>query len=74
LSSSTSLSPRVHAQIASTVSLVLGLPATRVQTLSVKEMFVLCQQHGFEVDITVEEPAVFQGDEVGFVAELDMAA
>ena len=37
-------------------------------------MFVLCQQHGFDVDITVEEPAVLQGDEVGFVAELDMAA
>ena len=74
MSSSTSLSPRVHAQIASTVSLVLGLPATRVQVLSVREMFVLCQQHGFEVDITVEKPAVFQGDEVGFVAELDMAA
>ena len=53
MSSSTSLSPRVRAQIASTVSLVLSLPATRVQTLSVREMFVLCQQHGFAVDITV---------------------
>ena len=74
MSTSTSVSPRVHAQIASTVSFALGLPARRVQTLSIQEMFVLCQQHGFEVDITVEEPAVFQGDEVGFVAELDMAA
>ncbi len=73
MSSSTSLSPRVHAQIASTVSLVLGLPATRVQTLSCQEMFVLCQQHGFEVDITVGEPAN-RDDEVAFVAELDMAA
>jgi hypothetical protein len=74
LSTSTSVSPRVHAQIASTISFALALPAARVQTLSVREMFVLCQQHGFEVDITVEKPAVFQGDEVGFVAELDMAA
>ena len=74
MSTSTSVSPRVHAQIASTISFALALPAARVQTLSVREMFVLCQQHGFEVDITVEEPAVFQGDEVGFVAELDMAA
>jgi len=72
--SSTSLSPRVLAQIASTVSLVLGLPATRVQTLSVKEMFVLCQQHGFEVDITIKEPAFLNDDEVGFSAEPDMAA
>ena len=74
MSTSTSVSPRVHAQIASTISFALALPAARVQTLSVREMFVLCQQHGFEVDITVGEPAVFQGDEVGFVAELDMAA
>ena len=74
MSSSTSLSPRVHAQIASTISLVLGLPATRVQTLSVREMFVLCQQHGFDVDITVEKPASLNDDEVGFSAELDIAA
>ena len=74
MSSSASLSPRVHAQIASTVSLVLGLPATRVQVLSVQEMFVLCQQHGFEVDITVERPASLNDDEVGFSAELDIAA
>ena len=72
--SSTSLSPRVHAQIASTISLALGLPATRVQTLSVREMFVLCQQHGFAVDITVEKPASLNDDDVIFVAELDMAA
>ena len=74
MSSSTSLSPRVHAQIASTVSRVLSLPAGRVQCLSVREMFVLCQQHGFEVDITVGEPASLSDDEVAFVAELDMAA
>ena len=74
MSTSTLVSPRVHAQIASTISFALALPAARVQTLSVREMFVLCQKHGFEVDITVEKPAVFQGDEVGFVAELDMAA
>ena len=72
--SSTSLSPRVHAQIASTVSFALGLPATRVQMLSCQEMFVLCQQHGFEVDITVGEPASVSDSEVGIVAELDMAA
>ena len=46
----------------------------RVQTLSVREMFVLCQQHGFEVDITVGEPASLNDDEVAFVAELDIAA
>ena len=74
MSSSTSLSPRVHAQIASTVSFALGLPATRVQTLSVREMFVLCQQHGFDVDITVEKPASLNDGELGLVAELDMAA
>ena len=60
--------------IASTVSFALGIPANRVQTLSLKEMFVLCQQHGFEVDITVERPASLNDDEVGFSAELDMAA
>jgi len=37
-------------------------------------MFVLCQQHGFEVDITVERPANLQDDEIGFVAELHTAA
>jgi hypothetical protein len=72
--SSTSLSPRVHAQIASTVSVALGVPATRVQTLSFQEMLVLCQQHGFEVDITVEAPASLNDDEVAIVTELDMAA
>ena len=74
MSTSTLVSPRVHAQIASTVSLVLGLPAKRVQTLSVREMFVLCQQHGFEVDITVGEPANWNEGEIGFSAELDLAA
>jgi hypothetical protein len=68
------ISTRVHAQIAATVSSALGLPAARVQTLSVKEMLVLCQQHGFEVDITVEKPANFRTDQVGLSAELDMAA
>ena len=42
--------------------------------LSVREMFVLCQQHGFEVDITVEAPASLNDDEVGLSAELDIAA
>jgi len=72
--SSTSIDTRVRSQIASTVSFALGVPATRVQTLTVREMFVLCQQLGFEVDITVEKPADLQDDEVGFTAELDMAA
>ena len=71
---STSITPRVLAQIASTVSFALGLPTARVQTLSVQEMFVLCQQHGFEVDIAAEKPASLNDDEVIFVAELDMAA
>ena len=75
---STSISTRVHAQIAATVSVAIGFPVgfpvARVQTLSLQEMFVLCQQHGFEVDITIEKPAVLQNNEVGFVAELDMAA
>jgi hypothetical protein len=74
LSSTTSISTRVHAQIASTVSFALGLPATEVQTLSVQEMFVLCQQNGFEVGITAGKPADLNDDEGGFVAELDMAA
>ena len=71
---STSISTRVHAQIAATVSVAIGLPVTRVQMLSVQEMFVLCQQHGFEVDITVGTPANLNEGEVGLVAELDMAA
>ena len=71
---STSIDTRVRSQIASTISFALGVPATRVQTLSVQEMFVLCQQHGFEVDITVERPASLQDDEIGFVAELHTAA
>ena len=70
----TSIRTRLHAQIASTVSLALGLPTMRDQTLSVQEMFVLCQQHGFEVDITVEKPANLNEGEVGYIAELDMAA
>ena len=71
---STSIDTRVRSQIAATVSFALGISATRVQTLSVQEMFVLCQQHGFEVDITVERPANLQDDEIGFVAELHTAA
>jgi hypothetical protein len=56
LSSTTSISTRVHAQIASTVSFALGLPATDVQALSVQEMLVLCQQNGFEVASQPESP------------------
>jgi hypothetical protein len=37
-------------------------------------MFVLCQQHGFEVDITLDKPAELRGEQVGFVAELGIAA
>jgi hypothetical protein len=37
-------------------------------------MFVLCQQHGFAVDITVERPTSLNDDEVGLSAELDIAA
>jgi hypothetical protein len=71
---STWISTRVHAQIAATVSVAVGLPVTRVETLSLVEMFVLCQQHGFEVDITVEKPANLNEGEVGLVAELHIAA
>ena len=71
---SNSISTRAHAQIAATVSLALGIPPTRVQTLSVQEMFVLCQQHGFEVDITVEKPANLNNGEIILSTELDMAA
>jgi hypothetical protein len=74
LGSTTAISTRVRAQIASTVSFALRVPATRVQTLSLQEMFVLCQQHGFEVDITVERPANLQDGEIGFVTELNVAA
>ena len=70
----TFIDTRVRTQIASTVSFALGVPAIRVQTLSLQEMFVLCQQHGFEVDITVEQPASLQDGEIGFVTELNMAA
>ena len=64
----------MRSQIASTIAVALSLPATRVQTLSVQEMFVLCQQQGFEVDITVEKPASLTDSEVGIVAGLDIAA
>ena len=70
----TFINTRVRSQIVSTVSFALGVPATRVQSLSLQDMFVLCQQHGFEVDITVERPATLNDDEVGFSAELDIAA
>ena len=71
--SSTAIDTRVRAQIASTVSVALGLPPTRMQSLSVQEMFVLCQEFGFEVDITVGEPAN-GNNEMGFSVELDLAA
>jgi hypothetical protein len=70
----TFIDTRVRSQIASTISFASGVPATRLQTLIVQEMLVLCQQHGSEVDITVEKPANPQDDEMGFVAELHMAA
>ena len=74
MDSTTCIDTRVRSQIAAMVSLALGIPATRVQSLSLREMFVLCQQHGFEVDITVGKPANLNEGEVGLAAELDMAA
>ena len=74
MGSTLAISTRVQAQIASSVSWALGLPATCVQTLTVQEMFVLCQQYGFEVDITLGEPANLNAGEIGFSTELDMAA
>ena len=74
MSPRTSIDTRVRSQIASTVSFALGLPAPRIQTLTLQDIFVLCQQHGFEVDITVEAPANYDGYDAGFTAELDMAA
>ena len=71
---STSIDTRVRSQIATTVSFALGVPAVRVQQLTLQEMFVLCQQHGFEVDITLDKPAELRGEQVGFVAELGIAA
>jgi hypothetical protein len=70
----TFIDTRVRTQIASTVSFALGVPATRVQTLSVQEMFVLYQQHGFEVGLTVKQPAGLQDGEIAFVTELNVAA
>jgi hypothetical protein len=70
----TFINTRVRSQIASTVSFALGVPATRVQTLSVQEMFVLYQQHGFEVGLTVKQPAGLQDGEIAFVTELNVAA
>jgi hypothetical protein len=40
----------------------------------VQVQFVLCQQFGFEVDITVGEPANWNEGEIGFSAELNLAA
>ena len=37
-------------------------------------MAVLCQQHGFEVGITVGKPANLNEGEAGLTAELDIAA
>jgi hypothetical protein len=65
---------RVRSQIASTISFALGVPATRLQTLIVQEMLVLCQQHGFEVDLTVKQPASIQDGEIAFVTERNVAA
>ena len=70
----TFIDTRVRSQIASTISFALGVPATRLQTLIVQEMLVLCQQHGFEVDLTVERPASLQDGEIAFVTELNVAA
>ena len=70
----TFIDTRVRSQIVSTVSFALGVLATRVQSLSLQDMFVLCQQHGFEVDIAAEKPAFLNDDDVIFIAELDMAA
>jgi hypothetical protein len=70
----TFIDTRVRTQIASIVSFALGVPATRVQTLSVQEMFVLYQQHGFEVGLTVKQPAGLQDGEIAFVTELNVAA
>ena len=71
--SPTSISNRVRSQITSTVSFALKLPASRLQKLSLQEMFVLCQQHGYEVDITVGKPASLRSDEIALVAELQPA-
>ena len=37
-------------------------------------MLVLCPQHGFEVDLTVKQPASLQDGEIAFVTELNVAA
>ena len=74
MAAGTFIDTRVRSQIVSTVSFALGVPATRVQSLSLQEMFVLCQQHGFEVDITVEKPTSLQDGEIGFATELNVAA
>jgi hypothetical protein len=70
----TFIDTRVRSQIASPVSFAIGVPATRVQTLSLQEMVVLYQQHGFEVDLTVKQPASLQDGEIAFVTELNVAA
>src|SRR5690349_8502233 len=69
----TALDTRVSAQIASTVSLALGLPPTRVQCLTVQEIFVLCQESESEVTTTVGDPPT-GNTEMGFSAELTWAA
>lgn len=74
LPSPTLIDTRVRSQVAATVSLAIGVPAARLQRLSIQEIFVLCQQHGFEVDITTDKPADLQDNEVGFTVELDIAA
>ena len=66
----TSIDTRLRSQVTGAICLALNLPASRLQRLSVQEMFVLCQQHGFEVDITIDKPAVLRPGEIGFAAEL----
>ena len=46
----------------------------RIQQLSIQEMFVLCQQHGFDVDLTTERLPAVHDKEVAFVVELEVAA
>lgn len=74
MNSTTFPDTRVRSQIAATVSYALGVPAVRVQQLSLQEMFVLCQQHGFEVEITIDQPAALRPEQIGFAAELIVAA
>lgn len=53
---STALDTRLRLQIASTISNALGISERSLCKLSLREMFVLCQQAGFEVEFTVDKP------------------